>query len=80
MGCFSCARANTTVSVSPRRSSTWVADNSSTSCPGAVARGSRRVRAQSEEGLSHVRYATLDLSGPYRSVFNKTVPNGDSGR
>ena len=21
-----------------------------------------------------MRYATLDLSGPYRSVFNKTVP------
>jgi transposase len=30
--------------------------------------------AQGEEWLSHVRYATLDLSGPYRSVFTKTVP------
>jgi len=27
-----------------------------------------------EEWLSRVRYATLDLSGPYRSVFNKAVP------
>jgi transposase len=30
--------------------------------------------AQGDEWLSHVRYATLDLSGPYRSVFTKTVP------
>jgi transposase len=30
--------------------------------------------ARGKEWLSHVRYATLDLSGPYRSVFNKTVP------
>jgi transposase len=29
---------------------------------------------QGEEWLSHVRYATLDLSGPYRSVFTNTVP------
>jgi transposase len=30
--------------------------------------------ARGAEWLSHVRYATLDLSGPYRSVFTKTVP------
>jgi len=30
--------------------------------------------SQGDEWLSNVRYATLDLSGPYRSVFNKTVP------
>ena len=28
---------------------------------------------QSEQWLAHVAYATLDLSGPYRSVFNKTL-------
>jgi len=32
------------------------------------------LQARGEDWLSHVRYATLDLSGPYRSVFNKTVP------
>jgi transposase len=32
------------------------------------------LRARGEDWLSHVRYATLDLSGPYRSVFNNTVP------
>jgi transposase len=32
------------------------------------------LAARGEEWLSHVSYATLDLSGPYRSVFNKTVP------
>ena len=30
--------------------------------------------ARGEEWLAHVAYATLDLSGPYRSVFTKTVP------
>jgi transposase len=30
--------------------------------------------SRGDEWLSNVRYATLDLSGPYRSVFNKTVP------
>jgi transposase len=30
--------------------------------------------ARGEEWLAHVRYATLDLSGPYRSVFTNTVP------
>jgi transposase len=32
------------------------------------------LQSQGEEWLANVRYATLDLSGPYRSVFNKTVP------
>ncbi|MCU1363952.1 MAG: Transposase [Acidimicrobiaceae bacterium] len=30
--------------------------------------------ARGEPWLAQVRYATLDLSGPYRSVFTKTVP------
>jgi transposase len=33
------------------------------------------LKARGEEWLSHVRYATLDLSGPYRSVFTTTVPH-----
>lgn len=33
------------------------------------------LRSQGEDWLAHVRYATLDLSGPYRSVFNQTVPD-----
>jgi transposase len=32
------------------------------------------LKNQGEAWLSHVRYATLDLSGPYRSVFPNTVP------
>jgi transposase len=32
------------------------------------------LESQGEEWLNNVRYATLDLSGPYRSVFNTTVP------
>ena len=32
------------------------------------------LNSQGEDWLAHVRYATLDLSGPYCSVFNKTVP------
>ncbi len=32
------------------------------------------LESQGEEWLSHVRYATLDLSGPYRAVFNAVLP------
>jgi hypothetical protein len=31
--------------------------------------------AQGQEWLAHVRHATLVLSGPYRSVFDNTVPH-----
>ncbi len=32
------------------------------------------LQAQGHEWLSYVRYATLDLSGPYRAVFNAVLP------
>ncbi len=32
------------------------------------------LERQDEEWLAHVRYATLDLSGPYRAVFNAVLP------
>ncbi len=32
------------------------------------------LQAQGHEWLSGVRYATLDLSGPYRAVFNVVLP------
>ncbi len=32
------------------------------------------LESQGEEWLSHVRYATLDLSGPYRAVFTNVLP------
>ncbi len=32
------------------------------------------LQAQGHEWLSHVRYATLDPSGPYRAVFNAVLP------
>ena len=34
----------------------------------------RWLLARGEEWLSQVRYATLSLSGPYRRLFTKTVP------
>jgi transposase len=33
------------------------------------------LEAQGHEWLAQVRYATLDLSGPYRAVFTKVLPN-----
>ncbi len=32
------------------------------------------LESQGEEWLAHVRYATLDLSGPYRAVFTNVLP------
>jgi len=32
------------------------------------------LQSQGEECLAHVRYATLDLSGPYRAVFTNVLP------
>ncbi len=32
------------------------------------------LQTQGHEWLVHVRYATLDLSGPYRAVFNAVLP------
>ncbi len=32
------------------------------------------LQAQGHEWLSHVRYATLDFSGPYRAVFTNVLP------
>ncbi len=32
------------------------------------------LQAQGHEWLAHVRYATLDLSGPYRAVFTSMLP------
>ncbi len=32
------------------------------------------LQAQGHEWLAHVRYATLDLSGPYRAVFTNVLP------
>jgi transposase len=33
------------------------------------------LERQSEKWLSNIGYATLDLSGPYRAVFTKVLPN-----
>lgn len=33
------------------------------------------LEGQGEKWLSHVRYATLDLSGPYRAVFDAVLPD-----
>ncbi|HEY5121760.1 MAG TPA: ISL3 family transposase [Acidimicrobiales bacterium] len=33
------------------------------------------IQSQSDAWRANVTYATLDLSGPYRSVFTKTLPN-----
>ncbi len=37
------------------------------------------LQTQGHEWLAHVRYATLDLSGPYRAVFNTVLPGAILG-
>ena len=60
--------------------STWIVDVGSAQLLDVVPGRSGKeplawLQAQGYEWLSHVRYATLDLSGPYRAVFDAVLPN-----